>query len=384
MMVYSGWYVFVYIINIYGEYKFSSDVVEEVLILAFIFYVIYVLGYVFLKIVPDVNFSRHRTPVNINTIEKSHKIFLLIGMLGLSMYIIKNGFVLLSVADQGYEQKNIANAGSGFYRILYSVGFSYYIAARLILYSDKVWQTTFLAVVIGFFIFVSIGGGRASALMPLVTCFFFMIYSRKIDFVRVVIIAFFLFFLIFLGTLSRYSVSLGTLSDELIVSLLYKLQGSFSPADSVGTLIINYGKFEFFPEGIMNNIYYFVPRFIWNAKPIILENASGYFTKEILNYPVELTISVTLIGELLLYGGYKFLFFGAFLISVYVRSLDFVFYNANKHPLFLMLYMTSFMGFFSLMREGISVSIRDMLLSLVLTVLVFFLFRFFSFMRSRF
>tara|TARA_R110001583_G_scaffold144809_1_gene296777 strand:- start:3927 stop:5189 length:1263 start_codon:yes stop_codon:yes gene_type:complete len=382
LMIYLGWFVFVQLINVFVVYKQSDETVLLVLLVSSLFYFVYFLTYFLLTRTPKIVVCKNRQLVSLLTMERCYKYFFLIGMFGLLLFILKNGFVLFKVSSAGYEQKNIANAGSGVARILYSVGFSYYIACRLIVKPHEIKSTFLISAALGILIFVAIGGGRASALLPLTTCVFYLLWNGRFSFIKYAIYAVSFISLIFMTTVIRYNVSSDKINDKLIASVIYKLQGSFSPADSVGVLLENYDKFIRYPEAALNNFIYFIPRALWVDKPIIIQNASGYFTKEILNYPVELTISVTLIGELLIYAGYIGVFIGAVFTAFYVRFLDVIYESSKNDNFFKAWYLISFISFFSLMREGLAVTMRDTITSIIITILVVLTFHSLSFLQG--
>lgn len=373
-MVYLGWYLFVLLINEFVDYKLSSDIVDYVMLLSLCFYFVYSVVYFFLSKTPRLVVHNSSVLLSKETVARSYKLFLFIGLAGISLFVWQNGIVLFKVSEGGYEQKNIANAGSGLARILYSVGFSYFIACRLILFPSKIYSSIIYSILIGVIIFYSVGGGRATSLFPLAICMFYLIFKQRVSIFKISVGVVLFFAVILLTTIIRYGIVFEDVDNVLIASIIYKLQGSFSPADSVGVLIQEYQTYLRYPEAIFNNLYYFVPRFIWPDKPLILLNASGYFTSQILNYPVELTISTTLVGEFLVYGGFVGVFVGAILTAFFIKFYDLIFETANKDVFFMIWYLISFLNFFALLREGLALVVRDLILSVAISIFAIFVF----------
>jgi len=374
-MVYPFGYFLIFLINIFEPYKLTNDLIDfytPTMLYAYLIVALCSSSFNFL-------ISKIKVPqeidklVSFKTIVLSRKVFLIIGLIGLILFISKNGIVLLKVMSGGYSEKNYANAGSGVYNILISYGFNLYIVSRLIHKPSQFYSTAIIALIIGTVLFFVMGGGRASSLMliaaVLLAGFYYGHLSLKVIFLASVTF----FLLIIIMTIVRYQVDLTNIDDRLIASVIYKIQGSFSPIDSFIIIANNVSTAsDFQPNVMFNNAYYFVPRVLWEDKPLILENAAGYYTKQILHYGSDVTISPSLLGELFLYGGHWGICIGMVVVSVII-SLFTSIYSISKNIVFMrLIYFMIMLNFFGMMREGVALLIRDLVFFAI--VFSFFIF----------
>ena len=359
----SGFFVAALINYIFDGYKYNNDQMMQALILvtyglfAFIFFY-YILSGKWLNFIS-------LPKINEKVFSALSPVYLIFGIAGLLIYIANTGFVLFQ--DGGYENKNLANTGMGFARILYGSGLSYGVAAFLIFRFNKerFKKAVGLSIILGGIIFIAIGGGRSAAINLFSIVIIIAIFYNKITNKKLASLMICLFILIILLTMFRYK------ENFELLSMMYKIQGSFSPIDSVATISESIPKsYPHQPQLFFNSLLTLIPRIFWPDKPLDILVPSVYFTNVILEYGSFLTISPTLIGELYIYGGYFGITLGMALVALLVRFYSRIYKKSFNNGTMRLFFVMNALFPFSLMREGVSIFLRDQLLMLIIFMTV--------------
>jgi len=352
-----------------GNYKVSDDVLLTISLITFYSFTIFVVSYYIWKKIIPLNIIKF-PKLYVGFFRKLYSVFFLLGSIGILIYYLKNGFVLFK--EGGYENKNIANIGLGYARLMYSIGFSYFILSYLLFSFNKkrLRRTLYVSLFLGVLIFVIIGGGRAASLGLFIECIIIGLYYKYFSKRKLITLGIILFVIIITLTIVRYKLNL---SSETMVLLLYQLQGSFSPIDSFAIIYKHFSFNEnFVPNIAFNSFLTLIPRFIWTDKPIEINVPSVYFTREILNYPSFLTISPTLLGELYMYGGILSITVGMFLIALIVRIFVLIYIKSFVIPSARVFFILNALIYFSLFREGLSIFVRDIFLKIIVFISIIF------------
>jgi len=372
----SGFFFALIIFFLVGEYKISTYTLFNISLLTLYGLIIFLFFYYFFsksKIFVQFFYSIKLPVLKSNVFKKVYLIFFIIGLLGLLIYYLKNGFVFFK--EGGYENKNLANVGLGYARIMYGVGLSYGIAAFLLFSFNKFRfkVSLLISLILGVLIFLIIGGGRAASLGLFIEVLIIALYYNRINEKKIFILGIGLFFLIVLLTIIRYKVSL---SSETLSLILYQLQGSFSPIDSFAKIIeVMPFQFDFRQDLFFNSFLTLIPRFIWENKPLDIQVPSVFFTNEILNYKSFLTISPTLLGELYIYGGMLGVTIGMFIVAFFVRLMTIIYIKSFKLASYRLFFIFNALVYFSLMREGVSIFLRDLFMKLfIFSFIVLFIY----------
>ena len=283
------------------------------------------------------------------------------------MYVAQNGFVLMDVTRNGYQQKNIANAGSGLIRVFYT--WSCFTIVAIAMYKKvAVLKVFILALLLGSCIYIINGGGRGPALTPLAIVLVHLWLNGKIRIFKLIFAFCTLLLLVMLGHFLRYS-STGSF-DLSTLFLLERVLQTFSPGDAFNRIVLYSEEYGFRLDAVGGNVYAFVPRFIWPDKPLFPMNATGIYTHEILQYPSGLSISPTILGEAYLFGGYLgicLIGFGVGLVIVATWN------NLLQRNSILQIFPIAFtFQFFPLLREGFGVVMKNFVFFFVYIIVVFF------------
>lgn len=360
----SGFFLIQIISLFNGGYKFSDKSLNNaalITLFGFIYYLI--LEYfsyrisrrIYLKLALNLpNFYRFRT------------VFFTIGFIGLTFYFKNTGFTFF--APGGYQNKNINNVGLGLYRIMMGIGFTYGLIAMLGRTYNPVrfLKGLRISILLGTILFIVIGGGRAASLNLLIISITYWIYHKgnSISFKRIFKFGTVSLISLILLTSIRYKVSF---SRENITLILYQLQGSISPVDSLAMIISKFpNQYEWKWDLFLNSFLTLIPRSLWTEKPLQLEIASVFFTNEVLNYGSFLTISTTLFGELYMYGGLIGITLGLLLVIFLIQIFSMVFEKSQKHNSYYLLIILKSLWVFALFRDGLSIAIRDLFLFLII------------------
>jgi hypothetical protein len=369
----SGFFL-IEIIKFYdGGYKVEDQLLLSISIITLIALNSFLFFYFLLKKVQMSMFHLIKLPkIDGLVFKKLNIVFIIIGLSGLFIFFIKNGFTLFKIG--GYENKNLANLGIGYARIMYGYGLNFALISYLAVgYTKKKFNITVLwSILIGSLIFVIIGGGRSSSLGLLVLTITIALYYNRIKLRKLVLLGISFIGLVFLLTVARYKL---TFNSNNISLFLYQFQGSFSPVDSFAKIVEVFpNNYKYNPELMFNSFLTLIPRALWVAKPINIEVASVYFTQEVLNYKSFLTISPTLLGELFIYYGYLGIITGMFLCALLVRVLTVIYIKSQRSLNMKIFFLLNALFSFSLFREGLSIALRDFLFfSIIFTMLSFFL-----------
>jgi len=361
----SGYFFAMLISVVDGEYKISNASMINASILTLYGLIIFIISYYVLsqKHINYVVSKFIRIPeFNEKFFQRLFIVFLSIGVIGLSIYFMKNGFVFLK--EGGYENRNESNLGMGYAKIMFEIGFRYALASFLLFRFTKMRFVLSLiaTLIVGILVFLIIGGGRTGALSLFVTTILIALYydktqSRK----KILLLGTTFFFIITILTVIRYKYEFST---DNIVLLLYQIQGSFSPIDSFSTIVeVMPKEFDFRADLMFNSFLTLVPRFIWVDKPIEILVASVFFTNEILNYGSFVTISPTLLGELYIYNGLFGITFGMMIVAFFIRLLSIVYLKSHRTAGMRLFIVFKLYIAFGLMRDGVSIFARDLFFS---------------------
>jgi len=296
--------------------------------------------------------------------------FFIIALIGFTFYISANGLVLLNL--QSYGDRNIALTGSGVSRIFISFGLiNFFILLALNVNKYQI-RHLFYAIVVGGLVFIVSGGARVGAIRPALLYSLVVWRKKKSVILRLGLVFLFVFVFALIGLLLRYK------SGFILEIVLNQIQGSFSPIDSTYLVIASGVTHQF--DLLLNHFQTLVPRFLWNEKPLFIPTPSNYFTSEILRYSSNVTISVSLIGELMLVGGYLGLILGPFIIIVLLTTLDrSLESNSLNAKLF---FWSNILISFPLMREGLGLFLRNIMFNYFL-YFFFFVFLYLVWMLLR-
>lgn len=243
-------------------------------------------------------------------------------LLGMIAFYATNG---ISFNADDYSSKIDGNAGSGFIIMMMS---SFVPSVIVYCITSKSKYTFIKSIIIsllfGMSYYILIGGSRnvmfSAFLMATLIC-----YSRgKIGIIKLAYISLAGLALIGLMAIYRYSdVSLNGNEGALSVLIRY-LTDSVSPVNYQEIAVRHY-----LDGGDAGGLYYFIsqftgfiPRFIWDSKPIVTMNSSYYFTTNILGLNNGLNMASTLLGSSMVLFGSWFYWLCYIISGMVVRVMD--------------------------------------------------------------
>ncbi|MGP1930745.1 MAG: ECA oligosaccharide polymerase [Arsenophonus sp. ET-YP4-MAG3] len=297
------------------------------LLLSISFYIIYYIVYK-IRLCSDIQRSKEIS-FTINKIETKLTCFLLIfiAILTAAIFFLQNGFLFFRLQSYSHifssEISNVALK-----RFFY-----FFIPGMLILYFLKptIYRWLFFlftTMSFGIFTYLIVGGTRANIILAFLVFLFIGIVRRWINLWMLIIGSIIGIFGMFFLALKRYKLDLN--STSMFYTFLYLTRDTFSPWENLALLLANYNKIEF--QGlapIIRDFYVFIPTWLWPERPDKILNSVNYFTWKVLNNNSGLAISPTLIGSLIVMGGFIFIPIGAICVSFIIKWFD-CFFEKSK------------------------------------------------------
>lgn len=315
--------VIVYI-NLYLNYQFKPfefHKINETLLLSLLGLLVFNFAYFFRF---PLKLKIKRVKVSKLTVRYFSLLCLWFSGLAVLGFVVKNGgFVLLK--GSGYEDRLTSNLGAGMFTIFFPFFIPAYAMLLLIEPSKKQWIKYFISgLVFGFLTFLAIGGARMN--LAIFICVFLIIgYAFKYVKLKTLILS--PFVVMILMTVLVYFRESDVGNKSSFFFWIY-LMNSFSPFDSF------YHIYNYYSEGgnipglsvVWQQFYLLMPRAIFEDKPEVIMNVGNFFTKEILGFQSNLTMSPTINGSFILVAGKLGLFIGSYFIGKLVLFLDNAFY----------------------------------------------------------
>ncbi|EMJ9776832.1 TPA: ECA oligosaccharide polymerase [Morganella morganii] len=207
--------------------------------------------------------------------------------------------------------------------------FYFFIPAMLVVFFLKPTLQRWIfflitTVAFGIMTYVIVGGTRANIIIAFALFLFIGIVRGWISLWMLVSAGVFGVVGMFWLALKRYSLDVS--GAEAFYTFLYLTRDTFSPWENLGLLLNNYDKIEF--QGlapIIRDFYVFIPSWLWPDRPDTVLNAANYFTWEVLNNHSGLAISPTLIGSLVVMGGFWFIPLGAVVVGLIIKWFDWLY-----------------------------------------------------------
>lgn len=371
---------FVYwFIGKYGYYRNSNeDILFNTLIFTVPFYLItlfvYILTNLFLKRLKIKKLNLFESSVDTPRKARLFSYFMLfLSLISIVFLAINRGFTL---GEVGYGEQLELNAGNGFYLLFLYL----YLPAILILAIIQKTQNYkyfliyfFWCTFFGFIVYQFTGGSRNVFLGGLLSLIF-LYYIKKIVSLKQIFIFFIglVFFAAYFAIL-RYSKYLE--GEDLTYYFLLFTMDSLSPIDTLGS-IINYKEannsigFEYF----FVQFYTFIPRFIWEDKPVLLYTNAMHITQYILGESGRVIFSPSIVGTSIAMLGFKFyLLFSVFTGWILLLLDKFILAKSTviKAIGFSVLPLTFF-----LVRENFEYFLYRFLLTFISVIVVYFFYKF--------
>ncbi|ELA3032248.1 WzyE family oligosaccharide polymerase [Vibrio cholerae] len=284
-------------------------------------------------------------------------IFAFFYILGVCLYIVKNG---ISFSDD-YNSRIEQNAGGGVAIILmYS-----YVPFILILYnyfSNKkgLYASLFFAITFGIIYYFLIGGSRNLLAAGVFAIIYMAIIKKHLSILKVIIFGVLGGVLLLSMEIFRYSNSLDDVFEYFNSGSFKNLSfifESFSPMFAVlninnaieSNMVGIQGLKTFFNEfGIL------VPRFLWPDKPLNVYNSGYFYTSEILKLNTNLTMSPTLLGSFIIMFGQGYYWFLGIVTGFIIYYFDYILRRGSNQ--FLKMSFLSSIGYlFFWVRDGFEV-----------------------------
>lgn len=281
-----------------------------------------------------------------------------IGSLALLVYIAYNG---LSFRWETYENRYYNSLGIGIVTklfIMFPLGFT------LILCSQKLKINKYrhggIVFLYGLLLTLATGGYRQIMLIGIISFLLIAYLLKSISKIEIQFTAFLSVCVIALiGALRNTGFDRHvTITAEQYV---YAIIDSFAPFDSY-LKIKDYVDAHGAP-GIAvfaNQFLSYIPRALWNDKPMLVLNSGNFFTQSVLDYSRNVTISPTILGEFYLIGGQTGIVIGCIFTGLILSIFDTLF-SPKKTTIGVGLFIFFFFAPFGLVREGLAVYITTLL-----------------------
>ncbi len=286
-----------------------------------------------------------------------------LSVLSVLAYVKSTG---VSFGSSSYQSRYEDAAGSGIFLLLIP-GFMPYAAFRL-LKTNAIKSFIIISVVTilyALFIFVLLKGYRqifiATILLLLIISFKKGFLSRKIIAISFMFIPFILLGMSFL----RYLGEDGTPFSDVMTASLYYIQGDLFPADAP---LRTYWYCQNNPcprlDVFTNHLMKFVPRAFYPEKPLITMDAAGFYTKIIVGYERDLTLSSTILSEAIMMKSWV-LFSSIMLLSGFVAGSLNRIAKSNRHGfIYYIVISNSYIGFFWV-REGLEDALNRIIIMII-------------------
>ncbi|CRK85745.1 Putative ECA polymerase [Candidatus Providencia siddallii] len=295
---------------------------------AIVFYIIYYIVYKtsFLSFI----YNKKNVLFNMNKTETylTCMLLIIVAFFTIIVFFIKNGFLLFKLEKYSLIFSNQVSY-VGLKRFFY-----FFIPAMLIVYflqaTKKRWFFFLIStIVFGFLSYVIVGGTRANIIISFALFLFIGVIRGWIKLWTLIIALVVCVSGMFWLALKRYGIDIG--DKKIFYTLLYLTRDTFSPWENLALILSYYNKIDF--QGIspiIHDFYVFIPSWIWPDRPDVILNSTNYFTRKILNNYSGLSISPTLIGSLIIMGGFLSIPFGAIVVGLIIKWFDFIYYKSLK------------------------------------------------------
>lgn len=315
-------------------FRFAVEVVPagyllQALLSAGGFYAIYYVTY-------KTRFTRQRSPVlcvsglNVNRLEArlTWMLLTLVAVISVAVFFMYNGLLLFRL--QSYSQIfSKAVTAVALKRFAY-----FFIPAMLIVYFIRPdWRRWlfFLFSTVGFGVltYMIVGGTRANIIIAFAIFLFIGIIRRWITLWMLILAGMAGIAAMFWLALKRYGLDVS--GEQAFYTFLYLTRDTFSPWENLALLLQNYQHIDF--QGlapVARDFYVYIPGWLWPQRPNLILNTGNYFTWEVLNNHSGLAISPTLIGSLLVMGGFWFIVPGAVVTGLIIKGFDRLYQHARR------------------------------------------------------
>lgn len=306
----------------------SAGYLLQALISAGGFYAIYYVTY-------KTRFSRRRTSVTLGnwlvvSRLEAHVTWILLMLLALvsvAVFFMYNGLLIFRLTSYSQIFSSAVSAVA-LKRFAY-----FFIPAMLIVYfMHPGWQRWLLFLIttmsFGVLTYMIVGGTRANIIIAFAIFLFIGITRGWINLWMLLIAGVAGIAAMFWLALKRYDLDVS--GAEAFYTFLYLTRDTFSPWENLALLLQHYQHIDF--QGLApigRDFYVYIPSWLWPQRPNLVLNTANYFTWDVLNNNSGLAISPTLIGSLLVMGGFWFIFPGAIVVGCIIKWFDWLYQRAR-------------------------------------------------------
>lgn len=373
----------------------SASYLLQALLLAGGFYAIYYISYkTRLRSRAERKPQRHWYSVNRMELHFTWILLMLVALISTGIFFWYNGLLLFRL--QSYSQ-----IFSGAVSAVALKRFAYFfIPAMLIVYfirPDKGRWLFFLisTVSFGLLTYILVGGTRANIIIAFAIFLFIGITRGWISLWTLALAGIAGMAGMFWLALKRYNLDVS--GAGAFYTFLYLTRDTFSPWENLALLQQHYHNIEF--QGlapIVRDFYVYIPGWLWPQRPNLVLNTANYFTWQVLDNHSGLAISPTLLGSLLVMGGFWFILPGAIVVGFIIKWFDWLYQRAcqsDNHYKAALIQSFCFGAIFNLIvlaREGLDSFVSRVVfftlifgLCLLLAKLIFFLLNRAGLIRTR-
>lgn len=324
-------------------------------------------------------FSVNRVEIHLTWI-----LLMLVALVSVGIFFMYNGLLLFRLTSYSQIFSSAVSAVA-LKRFAY-----FFIPAMLIVYFIRPgWGRwlIFLVTTLGFGLltYVIVGGTRANIIIAFAIFLFIGIIRGWISLWMLMLAGMAGVMAMFWLALKRYGLEVS--GSEALYTFLYLTRDTFSPWENLALLQQHYENIRF--QGlapIVRDFYVYIPGWLWPQRPNLVLNTANYFTWEVLNNHSGLAISPTLLGSLLVMGGFWFIIPGAMAVGLIIKWFDWLYQRASfEHNRYkaALIYSFCFGAIFNLIvltREGLDAFVSRVVffmmvfgLCLLLAKLIFWL-----------
>ncbi len=315
-------------------YRFNVEVLpawtlQQALMTASCFYAVYYTAYkTRLRAAAADSARPERFSINRVEAQLTFMLLLTVALASVAIFFILNGFLLFRLHSYS-EIFSSQVAGVALKRFFY-----FFIPAMLVFYFLRQTKSAWLlflvsTVAFGLLTYALVGGTRANIIIAFAIFLFIGILRGWISLWMLAAAGVAGIVGMFWLALKRYGLNVS--GSEAFYTFLYLTRDTFSPWENLALLIQNYDKIDF--QGlapIVRDFYVFIPSWLWPGRPSAVLNSANYFTWEVLRNHSGLAISPTLIGSLLVMGGYWLVVPGAVVVGLIIKWFDWLFALGNR------------------------------------------------------
>ncbi|WP_264889434.1 WzyE family oligosaccharide polymerase [Shewanella xiamenensis] len=250
-----------------------------------------------------------------------------LGLFSLIVFVSANGFLFFKLND--YDE--IFSSGIAYSWI--RKFFYFFFVGMVALYfkfrtKSFLYLFFFVCLIFGVLSYFAVGGSRANLLLAVIFFIIIGIKDKHIKFSRIVIFLPFAFLLMSFLAIIRYNyIPEGT---TLMINLLSLTKGTFSPWENVAAIFERYEVIDFqYFWPVIRDFYQYIPKSLWLEDTDVIMNTGNYLTFVVLQNADGLTFSPTLIGSLLIMGGWFGVFCGSLILSYISWFFELLYFNSN-------------------------------------------------------